>query len=559
MISLKQRVSMRADRGSALVSAVAVAIIGMAISAIVVTQAVMVTNDSARDRVRTIEVHSAESGLDSVMSELATTSPCPGPAWSPLVTGSGTTATEVTVEIEYSDTAGPLTCTAGVLSGTPTSAVITSTSRPVHSTAAGIAPERVFQAKVKLKPQSQAIPGAALFAATEVSTGGGFSVQPQDPANAAGVWLDSGNFNCNTDVKIDGSLYVVAGSAIMQNGCSVSGDLWAKTGFSNCCTVPNNVWQVGGNLTVRDGNLTLSNRTRVAGDIKVNGTVPLAAWAGNPWSTSTIGGTACATNLPTQCTGFTDFAPVGMPQIHYVLADWQPAQPDNKMFQRKFKADFALAMLQAWNLTDAYTAVPINWDKRSKYDAVVNEPCAMKGWISTVPIQLPADGSSTPTVYDMRDCSFAPNGKVTLKLNADIAIFAKSFAGSNGLTVESATGQPHKVWFIVPWGGGANGTSSTTITVGTTTQPYDPGPIYFDTGLTIKPEISAFLYTPEELRFPNTSNSYGQLYGGKVRVGQGNGKFYYAAVGVPGVDLSIPTSTAVGFKVEIESKQELTN
>jgi hypothetical protein len=44
-----------------------------------------------------------------------------------------------------------------------------------------------------------------------------------------------------------------------------------------------------------------------------------------------------------------------------------------------------------------------------------------------------------------------------------------------------------------------------------------------------------------------------------VTIGSGNGKFYYAPVGVPGVNLTIPTGSAQGYKVEIVDKHELRN
>ena len=134
------------DAGVALVAAVAVAVIGVAISLIVVSLAISVTRDTARDRLRTLEVHSAESGLDTAMAQLATTSPCPSPSWSPATSGSGATATKVTVTIKYfnaayPDITNPIPCNSGVLAEVPTSALITSVAVPTTA-APGIAPKR---------------------------------------------------------------------------------------------------------------------------------------------------------------------------------------------------------------------------------------------------------------------------------------------------------------------------------------------------------------------------------------------------------------------------------
>ncbi len=60
------------DDGVALVAAMGVALIGIMFSIVVVTVAIMVTRDSARDRVRTAEIHAAESQLDTSILALTT-------------------------------------------------------------------------------------------------------------------------------------------------------------------------------------------------------------------------------------------------------------------------------------------------------------------------------------------------------------------------------------------------------------------------------------------------------------------------------------------------------
>lgn len=535
----------RGDDGVALVAAVAVAIIGVMITVVVVSQAVTLTNDTQRDRVRTLEVHSAESALDTMMAELATTAPCPGPDWSPATVGEGTQATIVTVVIDYFASGSQLDCVNGNLSGVPSQAVITATAVPAEP-GPGIPPKRAVQSTVNLVPNSEMIPGAALFSGSTVQTGGGFMILPADASNPAGVWIDNGNWVCNTNVKITGDLYVVNGNATMQNGCTVSGDMWVKGTYTNCCTVPNNVFQVGENLTVRTGGLTLNNPTRVGGDLKVAGNVPVGT---GHWNNSFFGGSSCAANLPTQCTSFQDFGTVGLPQIDFVLDDWQPTEA-GVYFTLKHKEDFGNAVLHSWG----YQNLPES-DYRVKQ--IKDKPCYIPGWMTSAPVKLPFPGSNTATVFDMRDCAFEPNNPVKIELYADIAIFANKFYGSNGLVVVSGDGQPHKLWMIVPWGSGANGKGSKTITVNGKSVNYTPGTVAFDTGLVVTKPVSLFLYTPSDLRFPNKSDTYGQLYGGSVTIGEGNGKFYYSPMGMPGVDLNIPTATASGFRVEIINKKEL--
>jgi hypothetical protein len=553
---------MRHDRGSALVSAVAVAIIGIALTTIVVTQAIVVTRDSVRDRVRTTEVHSAEGALDAAMSELATSSPCPGPTWSPQTVGTGTSATTVTVTIKYYTGNTLLTCTNGTLSGTPNKAVVTSKSVPVAS-GTSLPPTRTFEASVKLVPQSSSIPGTAVFSSGALTTNSAFTVSALDASEPAALWVDNGDYTCSANVQVSGSVYVVAGKATMNQNCTVSDDMWVKGNFENCCAVPSNVWQIGGNLTIRNGNLLLPNATRIKGDLRVSGTVPWDPsniWWVDKWEESTIGGSSCASNLPTQCTTWTDYAPVGMPQVNYVLADWQPTPaPDSKVFTVKYKADFGLAILKSWGLENPAAN---DWNGIDKKNKIVADPCNIQSYMTNTPVQLPAPGSTTPTIYDMRDCQFKAGGSstpTTVQLNADIAIFVNSVQSTNGIRFVAANGANYRLWLIVPWGSGATGTGSKSVTVGTSTINYTPGNMSFAStgGLTIDPSIKVFLYTPKTLQFPNTSTVYGQMYGGSVSIGAAGGKFVYSSVGVPNVNLSLPTSTASGFQVSIVSKREV--
>lgn len=544
------------DRGVALVAAVAVAIIGVAITVLVVTQVIVATNDSARDRIRTLEVHSAESGLDAMMSELATDAPCPGPSWSPVTVGEGATATIVEVTVKYWAGSTALTCTAGVLSDVPDKAVVTSTSRSAHSVAGSVDPERKFEATVNLIPLSSVIPGAALFAGGGISTGAGFSVEVTDGSDAASVWVDNGDYLCDTNVKIGGNLYVVRGSATMNSGCVVDGDLWARTGYTDNTgmTAPN--WRVLGNTTVYSGTFKLANPSRFRGDLSVGGNInPNPADTYQPqWKNSTVGGVACANNLPTHCTNITEYEYAGLPKVEFIIGDWQPAE-DGTNFQLKYKDYFAQAAAKSWGID---TLPDGHWQKNE----TLNNPCQPPAHRYTAPVKLPFPGSTTPTVFDMRDCNpFNPNGGMfRMELYADVALFVTSFNSSNGINVKSGDGKAHRLWIIAPWAAGIDGMTAKNITINGNTFSYKPGSINASQGgYQIDSSISLFMYTPHELKFPNTSTTYGQLYAGKVTVGSGNGKFYYSPVGVPGVNLTIPTTSASGFKVEIVNKHELRN
>ena len=60
------------ERGSALVAAVAVALIGIALATVVVSASISLAQDSGEDRARTSSIHTAEGGIDAAYAELET-------------------------------------------------------------------------------------------------------------------------------------------------------------------------------------------------------------------------------------------------------------------------------------------------------------------------------------------------------------------------------------------------------------------------------------------------------------------------------------------------------
>src|SRR5450756_401974 len=102
------------DRGSALIAALAVAFIGMALAMVVVTQAILTSNDSGRDRARTVQVHGAEGAVDATFAALEIGTPCRWPATGTSLISTAPDQTGVSVTIRYYDAATPpnlLTCT----------------------------------------------------------------------------------------------------------------------------------------------------------------------------------------------------------------------------------------------------------------------------------------------------------------------------------------------------------------------------------------------------------------------------------------------------------------
>jgi hypothetical protein len=502
-----------------------VALIGSAFCAIVVAVAIGVTNDSARDRVRTIEVHAAESVLDTTLYSLETSAPC---TVADTVVGSGTTAVNVHATINYFDASGPLTaCAAGKIVGTPTKATVSMTGTAAAVTASGIPPQRTIQAQVNIKPIVAASAGSAIFAGSSFSSGGGFTVSPANPTLTARIWQDSGDWTCNTSVTVNGDVIVAQGQASLQNSsCSVTGNLWAKTGFTASST-PTAPYSVGGNLTVYAGNVDLENDNRFGGSVSVGGTVG-SSWF---WPRATVVGPVCYGTGAQKCASMTNYAPMGFPAINYVPGDFSTLGFSGGAL---LPSAFASAVDASWGLSGS--------QKRSQ-DA---SPCAALTYMSGTAVRLPQSPSTSPTIYNCTGYKWGNGGggkTLTLSLYADVVIYSSSFEASNGLVVNSGDGQRHYLYMIVP----------KTVTG---LSGYTAGTIGFPTGVQVNDPAAIFLYTPSTINFPNTSPVTGQIYGDSVTVGQSGGVFKFLPVPLPGGYLAGGTTVPAGYKVEVIDKSE---
>src|SRR5690606_14905820 len=125
MRNLFRRWNATGDEGAALVAAIGVVIIGMMLASVVIAQAIVVGNDSGRDRARMIQVHGAEGAIDQVYGLLEAGSPCTWPATGQHAVSSSPGETSVAASIRYWDKDGnELSCADGALSGLPAEAVI---------------------------------------------------------------------------------------------------------------------------------------------------------------------------------------------------------------------------------------------------------------------------------------------------------------------------------------------------------------------------------------------------------------------------------------------------
>lgn len=504
------------DRGSALVAAVAVAMIGVALSTVVVAQAIVITRDAGRDATRTSAVHAAEAALDSVTEMLSVQKPC---AVTFENVAQGTVAVDVDVEITYADANGPLTdCVAGQIQGTPVRATIVATSTPVGETF-GVTPQRSMEAAVQLEPRAGH--SAAIFSATAPETGAGFELAPLIPADTANVWVDSGDFNCHSNVNIEGDLTVVQGTITMQNNCTVDGHVWAQSGV---VVNSNAAYRSGDGMTVRNGNLLIHNAGQVFyGDIFLGGT--LEGW--NSQFMEVIGGqvfeNATIPNLD----------PMGLPVIGVVPSDW---------------AGFTFKDRNGWkNDMMAGTVGGINVHQTGQLDN-----CTLANWMANTQtgglaiVDVPPFAAYDLTGRGGPGCSSSlVFQNVRLQLTGDVVFFVRDIQSYNPMEIVSADGQPHNVWFIVPHRDHPSMHGG-----------YNSGNIGFHSANNkFQDPINIFIYTPGEVQFHNSTYTNGQVYANKVFT-HTQSEFRYTPINVPGVDLAVGASSS-GYYVTLEYKREV--
>ncbi len=502
------------DRGSALVAAVGVAMIGSALCLVVVAQAISVTRDAGRDAVRTSEVHAAEAVIDTVIERLNVTNPCPSLTFNDVAQGS--VAVNVVATISYANDAGPLTtCSGGVIAGTPTRATISATSTPVNASV-GIEPVRTMEASVQLVPRAGQ--SAAVFSASSPTLGAGFSLSPLIPSDTANVWVNTGDFICNTNTTIDGDLTAAQGMIKLNGGCSVGGHVWAQTKLDVVSTA---TFRAGDGVTVRSGGMAISDANQKFYGNIILGT-GITGWNQN--TMQVINGSVFTNQTVPNVT------PVPLPSIGIVPADW---------------AGFTFKDRSGWK-TDVLngTVGGINqWQKTTL------DQCKLANWMADAQTGGYAYVNVPPfSAYDLTGTTGLGCSQMTLQnirfvLTGDVVFFVRDMIANTPIQAVSGDGQPHNIWFIVPDKNHVSMPSG-----------YTSGNIGLSSaGNLFQNPIRLFLYTPGEINFNSTSYTDGQIYANKVNLGA-HSYFRYVSVGVPGVNLS--TAYAVGSDVTVEYKRE---
>lgn len=468
------------DRGAAVVAAIGVMIICLALGALVISQAIAAQEDSGRNRARTVEIHNAEGGVDTLYAKLQqgefvchwkTTS---GDELGPDLVGAN-------AELRYWHESGAeMECTGEKLSvdagNMPARAKILVTSEAGRSTGSGIQPQRSFESEVILGKENNPQDGAAIFSETVPTFSNDTTLEGYD----GNVWISHGDFKCTESVRFEGNVYVADGGALMSNRCLVERDLEVtKDIVLDSAEGP----KILGSVSSKNGNLRLeSPQSRVAEDANLGGKF--------------TDRTGSVDGQIRENVNFSEYhTPVDLPDVTFNEADWEGF---NTMSPSQF-AEESLSNLSSHQ-----------WGGGA---------CDQEWATGTI------HGPSTPTLLNLngeRACEVHLRD-VDLELNNDLAIFADRFFADGQVEVKSADGEEHKLWLIVP--SDKKGTPG-----------HRTGTIKFTGNTVFNENAPVFLYGQGNVDLSNTSHFYGQVYGYEVSA-HNSPKITYREMGIPGVDL----------------------
>lgn len=441
------------DDGVAIVITIAVVVIALALSLTITTIAMRQNRDSGVDRQRAVAVNAAEAGVDATFTAFQSsgpTLPCGPGAFPDLDAMVPVDQPNVSTTVEYlkADGVTPITSCADVqnnLTRTPMTALITATATTATLGGGSTTGRRAMQAFVTLRPKIERGFDKAIFANGTLSVRNNHEVFGNE-GNDADIYS-------NTDVVCpNGANQVYHGSIISQGGvtftgqCSALGDIWAKGAVS----LGHNQTTVGGRVLSSTSGVSVANVGGVAGTIM-----------------------AATTVSPASCTS---------PKCIRGLVQGPPPRQDFPQMP--------LSKIGEWT---AAAPAGAGYVQLPNYSG----SCNNAGAAMVANAQLGGPGR---VIYTSCAVGFSKTKDIPMK--NDLVIYADGgFSSSNQVTFTSGDGQPHKIYWIVPYGTTCQATAPT-------------GGITTDNNFGVDPKIDMMMYSPCNISIQNQSDHFGQVYGG---------------------------------------------
>lgn len=350
----------------------------------------------------------------------------------------------------------------------------------------------------------------------------------------AGIDADlyvGGDFDCNSNVRVMGKV-VVIGDAYMTNSCQIDGDLWV----GGTLTMDSSAKVLGSTLAV--GNVSMTTQARIGGDLTTNGRVE---FSGSP----NIGGTVLAG-------GPVSVANANSEQVGEDIRTRSTFSSNRDFKGRAFVESIVVGGSIYENVTDTVAVDPPPPVLLPPAPYVPSQWTGFQfqTWVQWLNANATANGaptwslarSATPgctaaganhslsgpltitqnTVIDARQvssgCSKVTLQGVTLKMSADLVIYADSLETVSGFKAESADGGTHVLRVIVP---------------GLTPECGSGRDVTFGNGSQLDDEIQTLLYSPSRVHLAGATAMWGQIVSGCVS-SDGQTTINYLPVSVPG-------------------------
>lgn len=401
--------------------------------------------------------------------------------------------------------------------------------------------------------------GAAVYNYAASSTIYSGLTVTQESTEAPGVQFKTGNFSCTNNTRINGTVVAGSGSATIDSGCRITGNLYASsavTMISNgivdgsvyaagvvngkSFVQTNSTNRVGGSLYaagpvdfqgVVDGNVLsgptagtvpskLYARSSVGGNFTTAGSLTVDGGISGCSNPCTSASAALAVKKKPHVVGVVQYGASG------VAAPVIPAVPNWVDFS--FKASdwedesgnpFAVVTLSPLLTSDC------SWD--------------WSGSTGIAKLKL-ALASTRPTIIDARACgTLNMYASVNPKLTSDLVIIATGFAGGSN-TWASATSAQRRLWIVTP-----DDVPDQQPSCGGLLGLGNKQGFTFNSGFVISDTISATAYSPCVIE--NSSTTWrGQFYAKSV-VMHGGITLKYLPNGLPNVNLTEGTNGSGGI------------
>lgn len=357
-----------------------------------------------------------------------------------------------------------------------------------------------------------------------------FVLDSADFTISADVQIKTGDFECSNNASVSGDVILADGGADLT-ACTIAGTLHVTkgAGIDGGSLVTGDVIAGGDEITGTSPTVRIEAGTRVNGNVFAGGNVSVLSSSasqvlGNITATrdgttkvivangSSVGGNVLSSGTiqrngtisGTESTLVSGLQPPVAPRV----PNWTD---------------------MPWAVTNATEFQATTWYQQG-FTNLVKWPAGSCTIGSGDPRWAALSTYTTPTVIDASDCvgGITTNNNLSpdIALSTDVVFIADSFLFDKLYFASSAPTVNRKVYFVVP--------DNTPDELPTCTG--EAGNIYLTNEADIQSTVSAFLYSPCEIR-SDRNGLRGQLYGGVIDFDQ-QAQMTYVPTSPPGVDFS---------------------